>query len=507
MNLAAAFSRPPLPAIAVAAGLLACSAAGTAAASPAWTVLPSSATTNSLTQAAALRLPDGSLEVAYPAPDPADPTTSDMLTSTVTAGGVVAAGPPIATGWVGVDNPALLGGPGGLRALFSGMHTTTTGDPNNGLTAATAPAAGGPWTVAPSSVSGPNPGDDYSYAADQTAIALADGTAVEAWAGGSIGVFVHRGLDPAVANQNVQTAFGGCCGASPALAIDGQTHQPSLAWYSSTDTSKGVFVQGIDAASGAPLGAPVPVPGSQAGGESAPPMTRVAVTGRGSQPGVFVAIAAGYPVAQKLLVWHEGSPASVALVDGDSTIRNVAIAADPAGRLWVAWTTNPGNGPMQLFAARSDATGTTFGAPVAVALPDGADTSWALDASAQGRVVDVVGTFTPGPGGSGAAIWHTQVVPGDDVSATTVNVAPGQPATATVKVTDAGVPLAGATVSGASSALGRASAARHVSAKTNARGIARLKLGRVRHSTTLRLRVTKRGYVPHTVALKVHVRR
>jgi hypothetical protein len=506
MNPAAPFSRPLPLAIAVAAGLLACSA-GPAAASTAWKLLPSSATTNPLAQAAALRLPDGSLEVAYPAPDAADPTTSDMLTSTVTAAGVVAAGPPIAAGWVGVDNPALLGGAGGLRALFSGIHTTTTGDPNNGLTLATAPVAGGPWTVAPSSVSGPNPGDDYSYAADQTAVALADGTAVEAWAGGSVGVFVHRGLDPAVANENVQTAFGGCCGASPALAIDGQTQQPSLAWYSSTDTTKGVFVQSIDAASGAPLGAPAAVPGSQVGGESAPPMTRVAVTGRGSRPGVFVAIAAGYPVAQKVLVWHVGSPASVALVDGDNTIRDVAIAADPAGRLWVAWTTNPGNGPMQLFAARSDATGTTFGAPVAIALPDGADNSWALDGSAQGRVLDVVGTFSPGPGASGAAIWHAQVAPGDDVRAPTVNIASGQLATATVTVTDAGTPLAGATVSGASSALGRAAAARHVSAKTNARGIARLKLGRVRHTTTLRLRVTKRGYAPRSIALKVHVRR
>ena len=113
---------------------------------------------------------------------------------------------------------------------------------------------------------------------------LPDGTPIEAWAH-TLGVSVHRGIGAASPNQDVQAAFGGCCGYDVTLATDGATGQPEATWYTGAAGHAGYYVQGIDPATGAPVGAPALVPGSAIAGNSAEPRARAALTGRPGRPG------------------------------------------------------------------------------------------------------------------------------------------------------------------------------------------------------------------------------
>jgi hypothetical protein len=487
-------------------GVAALAAASASAASPGtWRQLPESARSPQGTQASPLRLADGSLDVAYAAQN-ADGTNTDLLTALIAANGAVTAGPAIASGWNGISGPSLILQPGGIAAFFGGLHSTDSNDPNQDLNVAGAPAAGGPWAVAPGTASATDGiNDDQAYASDVSAVALPDGTPLEAWAH-TLGVTVHRGIGPATPNQDFQAAFGGCCGYDVTLAADGASGQPAVTWYTGAAGHAGYYEQAIDAATGAPAGAPALVPGSAIAGQSAEPRARAALTGRPGRPGLFTALAGGYPVQNRVVVWRVGSSKSTVISTGRGSLRNVNVAADAAGRLWVAWTRETDTG-TQLFASRSNPAVTTFETPVSVKLPAGASDSFALAASAQPKTLDVVGTFGPGPGAAAVAISSTQLAPGEDVQVAPLRVRAGNLAVAVVHVTDAGVALAGARVTRVTGGAARA-AAGHTSAgaRTNAAGVARLRLGSFRHSTTVRLRVTKAGFATRTLTVRVRVR-
>jgi hypothetical protein len=487
-------------------GTAALAAAAAADASPGtWRQLPQSAHSALGTQPALLRLPDGSLDVAYVAQNP-DATNADLLTALIAANGTVTAGPPIATGWNGISGPSLILQPGGIAAFFGGLHGTDSADPNQDLNVAGAPGPGGPWTVAPGTASATDGiNDDQAYASDVSAIALPDGTPIEAWAH-TLGVSVHRGIGPASPNQDVQAAFGGCCGYDVTLATDGASGQPEVTWYTGAAGHAGYYVQPIDAATGAPVGAPALVPGSAIAGNSAEPRARAALTGRPGRPGLFTALAGGYPVQNRVVVWRVGASKSTAISTDRGSLRNVTVATDAAGRLWVAWTRETDAG-TQLFASRSNPAVTSFETPIAVRLPAGASDSFALAASAQAKTLDVVGTFGPGPAGAAVALWSTQMAPGEDVKVAPLRVGAGSPAVAVVHVTDAGVAVAGARVTRVTGAAARAAAGHGAAgARTNAAGVAKLKLGAFHRDATVRLRVTKAGFTTRTVAVRVKVR-
>jgi hypothetical protein len=496
-----AAARRLLSAAFVGAAALAAAAPAASAAPGAWTQLPQSERSAQGATAWPLRLSDGTLDVAYTVQGPGG-TSADELTALIGRTGAVSAGAPIETGWSGVASAALILQPGGLAAFFGGMHGGDSTDPNQDLNAATAPGAGGPWTVAPGSASateGVN--DDQAYASDVSVVALPDGTPIEAWAH-TLAVSVHRGIGAASPNQDFQAALGGCCGYDVDLAVDGASGQPALSWYSGAPGNNGYYVQGVDPATGAPVGSPALVPGSRIGTDSAEPNAHTALTGRPAMAGLFTAFAAGYPVQNRVSFWRFGTAKAFDVSHDGNSVRNVAIAADSTGRLWVAWTREGGDGT--LFAARSNPAGTRFDTPVSMALPAGASESYALAASAQADRLDVVGTFGPGPGGAAVALSATQLLPGDDVAVKALSVKAGKPAVAAVTVTDAGVPLAGATVARTTAKLTAAASA--ASARTNSHGVAKLKLGSFRRTTTVRLKITKAGHATRVVALKVKVR-
>ena len=111
----------------------------------------------------------------------------------------------------------------------------------------------------------------YSYAGDPSAVVVGSGTPLEAWAGGSLGVFVHLGIDPddsrvgdedyqdcehvddpnvSCGDDTMQTSadlqgqLKGCCGYAPQLATDGVTGRPSVAWYERGRQPRGVHPGG-----------------------------------------------------------------------------------------------------------------------------------------------------------------------------------------------------------------------------------------------------------------------
>jgi hypothetical protein len=166
-----------------------------------------------------------------------------------------------------------------------------------------------------------------------------------------------------------------------------------------------------------------------------------------------------------------------------------------------------------VFASRSNATATLFEKPVTVSPPAGTPDSFALAASAQANTLDLLGTFGGAPGNTPPlAIWSTQLLPGEDVTVAPLSVKSGAPAVATVRVADAGVPLAGALVTalsgGAAATVSkkRGKKKRSASALTNAAGVAHLRLGAFRRTTSVRLSVSKAGYATRTVSVPVKVR-
>ncbi len=526
------------------------------AASP-WSQLPGSFVQRTDTAAGFLRLADGSLLIAYRVPG-GDPTKEAMATAVISPTGHVSPGPPITGDWSTLDNPALVLDPDGLRAFWGGIQDPTVDSPVPGLETATAPGPAGPWTHTLAGIDVASCGDAdltcppgylaelYSYAATPSVLTMADGITLQVWQAGALGVYAHRGTSPgrdtdggqlddtgsanpqgppdasddvnAYSGANFQDQPGsisGCCGYDPKLAADGSTGQPSIAWFSNAPGWDGVYVQEVDPR-GNPIGhTPYHAPGSEANTTGLRGQTPL--TTRPGHFGVVTAFTTGNP-PNKVLVWtapyHTPSGAlfdtskPIVVSTGAAEVRNLNITADSSGRLWVVWTRDVG-GPVEVYAARSDnGTGDIhFGAPVSLTGPSGTDNSFALSASPNGNGLDILGTFGS-TADSNAAVWQTHVEPGESVSSKAVTVASGRKTTVSVHVGDAGHPLAGATVT----VVGRASNARAhhprtISARTDRRGVARLRVGPFAHATTLRLRVTKAGYTPSMLGVRIRVTR
>ncbi len=112
-----------------------------------------------------------------------------------------------------------------------------------------------------------------------------DGTTLQAWAG-TLGTWVHAGLSPASPNFNYMEGLQ--YGNDPNLVTDA-AGRSVMAWYSSAPSRLGVQAQDV-AASGAPVGAPVTMPGT--GGMTIGMQGRTPLVARAGG-GVYVA----YPAA------------------------------------------------------------------------------------------------------------------------------------------------------------------------------------------------------------------
>lgn len=451
-----------------------------------WAAVSPSVGQNSIAQPWLLRVAGGSLLVAF------DDTTGagSILTASIApTGGAITPGAKIADGWASVSDPAVIPTAGGLLAFFGGLHSTDSADPNQNLNYATAPSAGGPWTVPPGTAASANNADDYAYASSVAAAALPDGTPLQAWAS-TPGLFVHRGLDQSVPEQNFQGQLGGCCAYDAQLAVDGASGAPAVAWYSNAAGHHGVFLQSFDPATTTPAGTPVNVPETSAGDRGLDLRGRVPLTACPGQPGLWVAAQVGYPSQKKVVLWKQGAGGATTIDNGSATVRNVALACGADGRLWVAWTRNS---PLKLYVERSNPERSAFGAAAVVDLPRGTVDTSRLAASAQAGLLDVVATIGKV---SGSSIVHAQVQPALEIAVRhTFSVRRGGTAIIRATVTDAGDPVRGVLVR----------LAGHT-AKTNRRGVATVKLRSQRKTRKYTLTASLRGYARSVAKPKVKIK-
>lgn len=453
-----------------------------------WLQIPGSTASNTQ-QPAAVRTPDGNLQVLFVRPNPATTSNADLMHTAITPAGAIATPDPVVTGWATIANPALVLAPGGvLRAFFGGIRSTSSTDPQDGLESATAPAGGSPWSLMPGNVSITN----ASYSGDPDNAALTpDGTPLITWAGTS-GVWVHRGLDPSGPESEYEGGVGNCCGYWPDLAVDGSTGQATIAWFSNATGKTGVYAQGVNGANGAPVGSPQLMPGSATdfnGVPNADPNSRTTITGRPGHAGVYIAYPGGYPTHTKVLLWAVGAPNSTTLAQGIGAPQNVTISPTPDGRLWVLWSEHRSGG-LVVVGMRSNPQLSRFGAETLVSAPAAATSSCyrLLGNSDATGALDVLASF-----GVGASVstWHNKLLPALTV-ALHGHVSRSHPSKLNVVVTDAGAPVAHVTVKAAGG-----------HATTNGQGKAGLTIA----TTAKRLTVTASGAGYAVAAVTVKTRR
>jgi hypothetical protein len=428
------------------------------------------------------RTSDGVLHAVWTIPAPNNDT---LVHAGIAPSGTSAPPNVIQTGWAAISSvPDLVTTPDGLRLFWGGIRTINQGETNDNLNTATAPPSGATWDLFPGTVAK----GDSAYASDMGAAVLGDGTPLLSWGGTGAGVFTHGGLDQGTPNFALQGQLGGCCGYSPDIAVDSKTGEAFVVWYSNANDKFGVFAQSLDPATGAPGGSPVQMPGSttlfNGNQESSQQLQRTPIAARAGG-GVYVAYPGGYPTTKQVRLWRVANSSS-AVVATSSNNHIVSLAADPDGRIWVAWV-DRGSTPL-VVARRSNKAATKFGPAVKAGAPKGQDSAYKIDANAQAGVLDVVGLF----GGPSAqqAQWHTQIQPGLAVQASPAKINGDKTTSVKFTVSDPD-PVKGAKVS----AGGK-------SATTDGSGHATIKLGPSK-SKSIKATATKGGYKLGTTKLKV----
>lgn len=410
------------------------------------------------------RTPDGILHVAWQRlrPDGA----GEVMHTPISPAGAVGASTPIVTGWSSVGDPSLIAQGGTLTAFFAGTPTTETGNPQDGLDMAASGDGGASWAVAGNAIYR----GEFSGVSVPSAVAFG-GTFLESWYAPD-GTVVHAGLDP---NTPAKHGYGN--GGLQSLTTDGAG---ALVAWCANSAPEGVFVQRVDPASGAPVGASALAPGSAnaAGSTFCPASGRVELVARPGG-GYYAAYTDGSRSAVRL--WPVGAGAATLIAARATTKQEIALTAAPDGRLWVGWTEN---NAFQF--RRSNARATVFGATVTIAVPPAArhGETYQLDLAAQRDRTDAI--VRTQDDANHVATYSTQVLPGLTLVAT------GQRLRASFLVTDAGDPVQGATVTVAGHR-----------ARTNSAGRASVRLAAGRYAAT----AVKALYVKATGHVRVRARK
>ena len=414
---------------------------------------------SNIDQVGLVRTADGVLHVAWH-------KDGNLSHTVIAANGKLGATTPIQSGWATMTDPALVAVPGGLRAFWGGIRTTDPTETQTDLSTAFS-ADGVNWQLQTGSVV---PLGGQAYGSDQVATTLPNGTTLQSWAG-TLGNWIHSGLDPATPNFNYQTTGGYGYDNNLATNASGAT---MLAWFS--DTPPGIRAQAVGA-DGAPAGAPMTMPGTQVmvGG---PELSRTPIVARPMNGGFYIARAVGYPTANRVRVWRVGASSAALLAKTDANAET-AISTDAKGRLWVAWSDGT-FGDKHVYVSRSSEDAVRFGEPVDVGAVKDGHSVYSLDISATASGADdVLAVFGVGTG-TDTATYVTRVLPG----LTLAGKRAGDSVTFTV--TDAGEPVKSAKVK----AGGK-------SGTTDSKGKVKLTL-----KSKTASRATKSGYEPATLKAK-----
>jgi hypothetical protein len=306
----------------------------------------------------------------------------------------------VATGLLSVGKPALVQLPSGAIELYA--PATTPGFALQGVLRWESTSDGASWT-------GPTATHSTSVGDVQAAAVRPDGTPMFTQ-DGTFGVVVYQGLD----GEASHTVFGACCGYAESLAVDTSDYA-QIAFWSNANAFPSQFVyEGLDAG-GAQAG-----PGRAFGQpQTAPRDDNVPLVADGLG-NTFMGWSGGYPTASSFAVnTFRGGNLVYSTVAAGGTFAggdpHMALAVDPANRLWAVWT----QGGV-VHARRSRSTAHDFGAPTVASLSGATAYQLAAIALSNGSVAVYVDT--------GSTIERTVLLPSLTV----------HPAAAAVTVTDDG---------------------------------------------------------------------
>ncbi|HET9894457.1 MAG TPA: hypothetical protein VFQ44_05940 [Streptosporangiaceae bacterium] len=284
-------------------------------------------------------------------------------------------------------------------ATLSGrtMHAFWNQTPKSGTPSQTAmiswPAGARHWS-APAVVPATNDSVDFTISAGTGA----DGQPWVAFVDNG-----NQGFEAAhYGHARKQYKTAGCCAYNAGIGVDSRTSTAWVTWYSNATHKVGILAQQLKQ-DGTRVGNPIQLPGSSTGGEALAVNHRTTATGLGHHlGGVYVTYLSGWPTARKVDLMRLGAKSAVAVSTMTGSMGST-LAADPWGRLWVAWW--KGN---SIFLRRAASGAGKFGKTVRLAAPAGTGTLWKIYINAQAKRVDVLALLTVH---NKLAWWHTQVLP------------------------------------------------------------------------------------------------
>ena len=385
---------------------------------------------------------------------------------------------PNPNGWKTLTFPAALYWSGTWRLFFGALSPSGAGEYGGSLYTAFDDGSG--WQMPKSPVS-----DDVvkqAWAATTvSALVTSDGTPVQAWDQGGA-VYVHTGLSTSSPQGRFEQSPNG---GYPGLAQSDDA--VFAAWESIKIGDPGVRVALVNKSTSAPISTWT-LPGSwqlfNGKREFDLMMQKTPIAGR---PGgaVYVAYPTGYPVTNTVRVWKvtsAGPAPAVAVSPGGAEKSWATITTEKTApqKLWVLWSEKNGSRYI-IKARRSNSKATAWGATSSVLAPTGTVGLWRLGADGGSGRVDVVALLQ---NSSGYVTRHTQLLPTLSASWTPARAKVGTRFTATVKVTDAGEPVKGATV-----------VVDGAKVVTGATGVATIKRGPYSTPRKLAITVSKSGFV------------
>lgn len=348
-----------------------------------------------------------------------------------------AAGKPIGPqhtvvgGWANLAlDPTILTYNGQRAVAFSGGKTGKSGPYDTDAEYMATSTNGTSWPLYNGSLSA----NDGASQGNTAVIAV--GTTTIAGFTRQQGLVYHIGVPSSADPQpgpDPETAKTGNASASPGLGKDAKTGQVWALWYSNSGIigQDGVNAQVIS-----------PTPGSRvhAPGSSSPKTLSVAAEQDLSAVeriggGIYTAYRS--PNALSIVVWKVGASKPVATIHDTRGVGYVTMAAAPGGRVWLYWSDGDG-----WRATRSNKAATKFGPALTAKVPNGDDEGGFLAGNGAAGPLEAVATIINSKGQQ--EVIARQFLPKLKATVKPHSVKGGK--SFTVKVTDAGDAVKGATV-------------------------------------------------------------
>ena len=406
-------------------------------------------------------------------------TTYRMIHRSISPGGAV--GPPhtVAAGFAYLGYYPAFTGTGAQLHMNFGARADGDGYSNSHMMQVTSANNGESWTAPIDTRVTDGPAESPSEMDGTTG---ANGVRYYVWEG-TLCICVQR--EPVADADHTNYNDVGGNNYDPSIGFDSATGKV-WAVYLITGDNDGLYVREVNTTNGEPAGPSALLPGSFSIFEgdrlNSVQSGRVPMAQR-PQGGVFVAYHNGYPNPRRVRLWRIGAAGFATIASGRG-IGEVAIAADPNGRMWGVWARQG-----RIFARRSNESVSRWGKTVSVANPKDTVGITTLQADAQERVVDVL-AHSQQVGNPG--FFHTQLRPGISFGARPRRFPREQAERVRFVTKDAGDPLANSRITVAGK-----------SCTTNSKGVCSIQLGPYSERRRLRARATHPDYVPATLTLRV----